>query len=197
MRRLLCVNALLLLACSGLMDDGGTKTTHVPATSASPTVMPGEGERGLSCDTPVPTPRPEGCTVGRISCGETIEATNLDAPGRFGDDFYVYHFCTPQRHDYDDAAEVAYMLTVPGDKKATITVESDCADLDVSAMTWEDTGTCPRDAGRRLNECEMRPKHDDISVATVTNAQEYMVVVDGRNGSEGNFRLSVVCEDYR
>ncbi|MFT4977929.1 MAG: hypothetical protein ACI8S6_003836 [Myxococcota bacterium] len=198
MRRLLAATLITALACSGFGErDRGTTTTHVAGSGPSPTTMPGERSEGPGCVEPIDTPEPQGCTVGRISCGDEIQASTAGGPLRFGDDFYVYHFCTPQRHDYDDSPEVAYMLTVPGDKKATITVTSDCADLDVSAMSWDEPGSCPRAEGRRLNECEMRPKHDSVSVATVTHPQEYMVVVDGRKGSEGNFTLSVRCDDYR
>ena len=200
MRTLLAPAALLLLACSGVFGDstqGGTTTTRVSGSEPSPATMPGDNDLGLDCENPLPTPKTNGCTVGTIECGQTIEASTTDGPLRFGDDFYVYHFCTPQRHDYDDSPEVAYMLTVPGDKKATISVTSDCADLDVSAMTWDDPGSCPRAEGRRLNECEMRPKQGETVVATVTNPQTYMVVVDGRDGSAGNFSLTVRCDDYR
>lgn len=199
MRTLLATAALLLLACSGSLGDGqgGTRTTHVSGSEPSPTVMPGDDHQGPTCDPALPTPATNGCVAGTISCGQTIEGSTADAPLRFGDDFYVYHFCTPQRHDYDDSPDLAYMLTVPGDKKATISVTSDCADLDVSAMTWEEPGRCPRAEGRRLNECEMRPKHNETVVATVTHPQTYMVVVDGRNGSAGNFSLTVQCDDYR
>lgn len=198
MKRFVCIAVPVALGCGGFLGDKqeGTTTTHVPSSSPSPVVMPSETS-GSDCGEPFPTPAVNGCVVGRISCGETIQASTHEGRMNFGDDFYVYHFCTPQRHDYDESPEIAYMLNVPGDKKAIATVSSDCADLDVAIMSWDDADSCPRDEGRRLNECEMRPTRNSASVATVTTAQEYMVVVDGRNGSSGNFSLTVECVDYR
>jgi hypothetical protein len=202
MRRLLAALLVPALACSGVFggsSDQGTTTTHVPSTSGEPTpvVMPDDYQSTDDCGDLIETPAPQGFAVGRIECGQTIQASNNNGTEFFGDDFYVYHFCSPQRHDYDDSPEVAYQLTVPADKKATVFVNSDCAQVDVAIMSWDDPRSPPTTNGRRLNECEMRPKRDSTSVATVTVPQEYMVVVDGRNGSVGNFTLTVECKDYR
>ena len=204
---LLCAGLLVSLACGGLLgDNGGTTTEYVSGSdgthvnerveSDAPRAIVGDGP---GCDPPHPTPAPQGCVMDRISCGDTIQGNNGAGEANFGNDFYVYHFCTPRRLGYDESPEAIYQITVPGDKKAIFHLESECAELDVMAMSWTDPSTCPTASGRRITECEMIPKtgSESVFVTTVTKAQDYTVVVDGRNGAEGNFTLRVECVDYR
>ena len=206
---LLAGSVLLSLACSGSGLPGfgrtkGTTSTRVPSSDGE-TIDPnqlGAASRRQdpdTCEPPYETPAPQGCVMDRIACGDTIQGNNRFGTRNFGNAFYVYNFCTPQRLGYDDSPEAIYQITVPGDKKAIFHLTSDCAELDISAMSWSDPTTCPTDSGRRLNECEMAPKThgESVSVATVTNPQDYIVAIDGRNGDVGNFTLHVECVDYR
>ncbi|MEL6348700.1 MAG: hypothetical protein AAFV53_36690 [Myxococcota bacterium] len=196
---------LSALACGGLIDNkpkGGTTTSYVPGSNDADqyTLPPENLNGGADCDTRTPTPLPQGCVSARLACGDTVQGNNSFGEAHFDDEFYVHNFCTPQRHDYDEAAEIKYLIDVPGDKKAVITLTSGCGDLDVSAMAWDNPRTCPRAAARRLNECEMNPSstgEDVVTVTTVTNPQTYLIAVDGKNGDEGNYTLKVECIDYR
>lgn len=152
----------------------------------------------VQCDKPFETPSARGCSIQTLTCGSVIEANNTNMPRRFSDEFYVSHFCVPERHYYEEAGEAVYRLELPANIKATVRLDNDCADLDVAAMSWADTSTCPSENTNRLSECEMTdPRHDEIVMTTVNNPQVYLVAVDGKQGATGNFRLTVKCETYR
>lgn len=154
----------------------------------------------IQCDTEIPTPSPKGCTIQTITCGSVVEGSTATMDRRWGDDFYNKAFCTPYRHNYDEAPEAVYRLEMPPNIQADVYLDSDCADLDVISMSWEETSRCPTlDHVGRLRECEMDTKKGGgkIRMTTVDDPQVYVVAVDGQQGQTGNFRLTVKCSTYR
>ena len=211
LRSQLSLYALLLLACGGLLGEE-TDQIRVPpsepvatAPSGQP-VQPGVALPPVEDEMPppdpcleaTPTPAPQGCVMGTLSCGDTIQGNNEFGVPNFDDDFYQSKFCTPQRNKYAEAPEAIYMLDVPGDIKAVVTLTSECDDLDIVALSWNETGRCPN-IKHNINECEMDTDFGGGSVmmTTVTRAQKYLIAVDGKNGATGNFELSVACSEYR
>ena len=184
-----------LLACSGV-DLGRKAAKVVPAVEK---INPEYGTEPVDCGKPYPTPAMVGCVMDTITCGGSIEG-NTAAGGamKFGDDEYQHWYCTPQRNDYEESPEAIYALEVPADIWADITLVSDCADLDVVAIAWQDTKRCPTVANNII-ECEMdtSDRGGKIHVTTVNKPQTYLLVVDGKHGAEGNFRLDVKCHTYR
>lgn len=153
----------------------------------------------VQCEQPFKTDQPRGCTSQTITCGSVVEGNNANMPRHFSDQFYVTHFCTPQRHYYEESGEALYRMEVPANTQADIRLDSDCADLDVSSMGWADTSECPAENTTRLAECEMdtKPGGGKIRVTTVDKPQVFVVAVDGKQGATGNFRLTVTCSNYR
>ena len=154
----------------------------------------------VQCDTPIKTPSPRGCTIETLTCGSVVEGNNTGMARHFSDQFYVSAFCTPYRHYYEEAGEAVYRLEVPANIQVDVTLESDCADLDVFSMSWADTSSCPNLGHTgRIRECEMdeHPGGGHIRMTTVDKPQVYTVGVDGKQGQTGNFRLTVKCSTYR
>lgn len=137
------------------------------------------------------------CLTATIQCGETIVGHTRGGVNRYDSDFYRRNFCTPDTTNHDSGDERIYRLDMPaGDRRAFITLDSPCADLDVSAMLWNDD-TCPLPA-HSLPRCEMWPKdgtrREHVELVS-QKATTWWIVVEGRDQQEGAFALSVQCEE--
>lgn len=154
----------------------------------------------VACEPAFTTSQARGCTSQTITCGSVVEGNNTNQPRRWGDQFYVSAFCTPQRHYYEEAGEAVYRLELPPNIAADIRLDSDCADLDVVSMSWADTSSCPTEAHTgRIRQCEMNTDSagGKIRITTVNEPEVHVVAVDGKQGATGNFRLTVTCSTYR
>ncbi|MFT5682093.1 MAG: hypothetical protein ACI8RZ_003011 [Myxococcota bacterium] len=210
LRSQLILSALLLLACGGLMGEEPDQIRvppSEPVNIAPPTKpLPGvalppveaEAPPPDPCLEPTPTPAPQGCVIASITCGDTIQGNNEFGNSNFDDDFYQSKFCTPQRNKYVEAPEAVYMLDVPADIKAVVTLTSECEDLDIVAISWNEAGRCPT-IKHNISECEMDTHlgGGSVTMTTVTRAQKYLIAVDGKKGATGNFELAVECSEYR
>jgi hypothetical protein len=151
-----------------------------------------------ACSPDVDMPKGKACAQAKITCGADIVGRTGARGAYFGDDFYQGMHCTPQRHRYGEAAEAVYLLTIPADIEATVHVESDCGELDVATFRFERGGACPT-ARDPIAQCEMDTHRGDanVKVTTVNSPEKHLVIVDGKKGDEGNFRLQVTCRTYR
>ncbi len=188
------------LGCSGESCNGvGKKAAKVVPVLEK--VNPDYATSDLQCDEPIATGVAKNCSIKTLTCGDEVEGSTSSGSMNWGDDFYQKAFCTPNRYDYDEGPEASYKLHVPADVQADIHLESPCEDLDVIAVAWI-YDKCPEfahaDAGR-IRECEMDTDRGSgsVRVTTVNKAQTYLVVVDGKEGVSGNFRISVKCSSYR
>jgi len=151
------------------------------------------------CDPAFSGPEPTvDCVIDEISCGTIIEANSSVGSNNWGDDFYRGIYCTPESHDYDNAPEAVYRLTIPPSMMATVQLDSNCVDLDVAGIMWGDEDVCPK-LGQLLHVCEMDTSRGGgtIQMSAVDTPTQYLVAVDGKNGESGNYRLSVSCHRYR
>ena len=187
--------SLLLLACE---NPGHKAARVVPALER---VNPSWGAEPVDCDIVHPSPSQKlGCAYKSLSCNDSIEGTTEGGPKKFGDDFYQQGQCTPQRNDYEDSPEAIYRLRVKPNTQVDLRLDSNCAELDVAAMSWPED-RCPtiKHTNQISRECEMNTSNDGgtLVLTTVKNTQTYLIVVDGKNGQKGNFRLDVQCRTYR
>ena len=153
----------------------------------------------LECDTKIETPAPTGCVTAEISCGETVEGNSRSGgSSRFDDSFYLAQYCSPERHQYGDAAESTYWLELPPNTQADVTLTSDCTDLDLASAQWNQPNTCP-DPSHSARPCEMDTSKGGgtIRITTVQRPETHLLIVDGKKGKEGNYRISVKCGPYR
>jgi hypothetical protein len=136
------------------------------------------------------------CFTGSLRCGDVLEATNEGGDSDFVGEDWESWFCTPNldRWDYD-APERSYTMDIPAGTTATFDFATPCADLDLFVVKWQED-SCPS-SGVSIRECESVDDEGNggsVSVWSDVGAQ-YLVIVDGRGGETGNFRLSVSCED--
>lgn len=183
-----------LLACSAV-DCGRAANKVVPGVRS---IDPEYNTAPVDCDPEFKMSAPRGCTQGTITCGDEVEGSN--APGRFkfDDDFYQHMQCTPERNHYDEAPEAVYRLHIPADVMATVTLISDCAELDVASYRWEEDDRCPTVKHPRA-QCEMdtSERGGSVVISTVNVPENHLLIVDGQKGETGNFRLKVDCRTYR
>jgi len=154
----------------------------------------------MECEPAIATPAPRGCVLGRIACGDQVEGHSGAGKRRWNDRFYTGAKCTPQHQDYELAPEVAYRLRLPANTEATVELISDCGDLDLFGIRWEDKSSCPSALHYdRIPECEMdtSPRGGRIRLSSVGKDITYLVGVDGKKGVSGNYRISVQCRAYR
>ncbi len=182
---------------AGTTSGGSSSRATTAADPANATAGGGAAQESVSCEGDLPTP--EGAVMGKLECGASVEGSSHFGATRWGDDFYQQAFCTPKRSRYDDAPEVLYRLEVPADTKADIVLDSPCTDLDLVAVAWQLDSVPQLQHVGRVRECEMDTKSGGgkVTLTTVGKAQTYLVGVDGKNGDEGNFRISVACSTYR
>ena len=184
------------LTLSGCNNFGTTVARVFPVLEV---VNPEYAAVPLPCDEAIPTSRAgPSCIIDELTCGDVIEGSTIGGNGTFGDGIYRNAFCTVERHHYDNAPEARYRLLVPSNRQANIRLDSNCVDLDVVAIAWEETDRCPTEQ-HAIHECEMdvSPGGGSITVQTVDRPQRYILAVDGKDAASGNFRLTVTCNEYR
>jgi len=186
---------VLLLSCDGA---GFYAAKMIPALEQ---VDPSWGEVPVDCEASHAPPSANyGCIHKKIKCNTVLEDTTRGGESHFDDDFYQQGFCTPQRNDYEESPEAIYQLRVPPNTLVDMRLDSNCADLDLAAMSWNET-RCPtlKHAPAIQRECEMDTQFGGgtLRLTTVKNPQTYLIAVDGKDGANGNFRLTVNCRNYR
>lgn len=148
----------------------------------------------VDCDTTTPGPSPQGCLSGRLHCGDRIASTTIGGESNLGRAFYAGAFCFPAV-DGHEGPERAFLLQAPPKKDITITLESDCVDLDIAAVAWSYEGTCPTE-NHPIPECEAsNARGGGVLRLNTFQSRDYLILVDGKDGAEGPFRLKVDCTE--
>jgi hypothetical protein len=175
-------SAGLALACGG-GGDGGFKT---------PTLGGGGSTATVDCDATMGGPRYD-CVQAEIGCGETVTGTTVGGPDEWETDFYATHFCTPATHNHDGPERV-YRLNLPANAEAEVTLDSPCADLDLFTVRWPEEDHCPN-IHHSVNECnsDITKKGGELTLVNDNRAHSYLIAVDGKDGAEGGYALTVKC----
>lgn len=139
---------------------------------------------------------PDGCVTQTLQCGSSILDSNHGGTGNFSDDFYRKKFCQPFTYAYDGPERV-YSFKVPVATDADIWLDSDCEDLDLMAFVWDYEGSCPT-INHMISVCEADAERGGghVRITTLNNPSEYLVVVDGKEGVTGPFRLTIECKEH-
>lgn len=138
------------------------------------------------------------CVTDTLECGQTIVGHTRGGVDRFSTAFWEQKFCWPATEDHDGGDERVYRLMMPeGRVKATITLDTPCADLDLMAFPWQGE-TCPT-LSQRITKCESMRKagtrREQIQ-AVSSNGSPWLLVVEGIGDEEGAFSLTVQCGDW-
>ena len=153
----------------------------------------------MDCDSTYPSRRPKSCISKTLKCGSEIEGNTKVGRTKWGDEFYVAATCMSMHRQYDAAPEVAYKITLPERTTAKAKLVSDCVDLDVFAMRWNDKDLeCPGPQhARRVGECQVdaTPRGGSVTMTSVNKPETYIIVIDGKKAAEGNYRLKIECSE--
>lgn len=140
----------------------------------------------------------DGCITGEITCDQVLIGHTIGGVKRFDTAFYRQYMCWPDTVSHDGGDERVYRLTMPpGEWKATVTLDSPCADLDLMAFKWSGK-TCPG-PGALIDQCECNryPGKRREFVELVSQSERettWYVVVEGAGEEEGTFALQMSCK---
>lgn len=153
----------------------------------------------VPCDPSFSSPSSREGIAGEITCDSVIEGNNSTGTHLWGDSFYQDAFCTVERNRYDNAPEDIYRLKVPSDLEAEVKLVSDCADLDLVGVSWQERSIPRAEHHGAISQCDMDVgrKGGKLRLNAVGKDWYYLVGVDGKDGATGNYRLSVRCYTFR
>jgi hypothetical protein len=140
-------------------------------------------------------PVQDGCVTAEIHCEEVVVGHTLGGVRAFDGAFYEHNQCWPNTRDWSGGDERIYRLVMPpGEWHAVITLDTPCADLDLTAMRWSGA-SCP-DLGSIVHTCEMNrwdgPRREFVEVVS-QGESSWLVAVEGVGAAEGAFALQVQC----
>jgi len=135
---------------------------------------------------------PADCITQTISCGDVLEGTTVGGSTSFDMQAYTdFQMIGPWGGGIDwDAAERAFVLSLPAYTDATVTLDDPCGDMGVRGMR---TGECPTTDYTYATQVGSHSAPNVIRLNTVGTPYDYLVIVDGIDGFEGNFTLTVDC----
>lgn len=146
----------------------------------------------MPCDAAVDEKAPSACLSGILQCGGTIEGTNKGGEKNYDDEFYANKFCFPAGDDRSGPERV-FLFKAPANQDIELKLQSDCVDLDLVAIAWNYDGTCPT-SNHLTPECEAQNHAGSDRVRLNTfKERDYIVIVEGKRGAVGTFRLSADC----
>jgi hypothetical protein len=212
--------ALLLVGCGvGEWVSEKTKPAPPPAEVTTqphviqpPQPLPSSVQPAQSDSRPQPPPSPiaeanchdvvdggdvngPGCLTAVIKCDQTVIGNTVGGVDLYDTKWYEAHQCTPAVTNHDGGDERVYRLDVPeGDWSAFVTMYSPCADLDVAAYLWTDSGCPPQDAPTgRCEENRVAGRQDERLTLVTQHQASWYIVVEGVDEQEGLFALTVQC----
>lgn len=189
---------LLLLAC----DEEVAATTPAPASTEQAPARAGETPQApkapARCGDAPATPAPKGCVTGEVlTCGAQVSGTTEGGDAVVDNTFYEHAFCFPRGEGPHDGPERVYRVAVPEYQQATISLDSPCVDLDLVAVAYDWTGSCPAEDAI-VSECEADTHGSGGKLRIdVFNPREYLVMIDGKAGVVGPYTLNVACRPIR
>lgn len=189
LRLLGALGVMLALSC-GSVRDVARQAENAAVAAAEYATTP-----AMACDAEVPQDPPVGCLSGTLRCGDTIEGTTVGGESRWDDSFYAGKFCFPAFWGHG-GPERAYLFQAPAHTGVTIRLQSDCADLDLIAVSYGYSGTCP-DLDHAVGACEGDDKSGGgrVYIESLQRGATWVIGVDGKGGEVGPFRLKVDCQD--
>jgi hypothetical protein len=141
------------------------------------------------------TPRGKDCVTAELVCGDTIVGTTEGGLSEYDDHFYSGDsFCSSLPDNYS-GPERAYRFEMPANAEAVIYLDSACGgDLDLIAMRWPETDSCPN-IHHSLGQCDEDDAKGDgrLELYSDKHARNFVLVVEGKDGIGGEFGIKIDC----
>ena len=141
------------------------------------------------------TPRGKDCVTAELSCGDSIIGTTEGGLSEYDDHFYSGDsFCSSLPDNYS-GNERAYRFKMPANAEAVISLDSACGgDMDLIAMRWPETDSCPN-IHHSLGQCDEDDAKGDGRLELYSDKRErnFILVVEGKDGEDGEFGLKIDC----
>ena len=155
----------------------------------------------MECDQMYASRTPKRCLTAEIKCGDEIKGNNKMGRSTFDDDFYRGATCFAiSAEGGHSGPELVYRLNLAKKHTAVATLVSDCADLDIFTMRWNDRDLeCPGPQhAQRVGECQddMTPRGGRVTMSATGKAETYLIAIDGKSRATGNFHLKVECDAF-
>jgi hypothetical protein len=203
-------------AVAELTPDGDAEVGSRPAAEM-PSLIPAALLGGSDTSLPWPVPgigasqcqdltdggpiQDDGFLTGELHCDETIIGHTRGGVQLFDTEFYEQGFCTPATTQHDGGDERIYLFRAPpGRHRVYWTLDTPCADLDVTAIRWKRPGYPKLSDARGLADCETLRKdgteRERISSPS-TGEEVWLIVVEGEGDNEGAFALTAQCGPWR
>ena len=155
----------------------------------------------MECDQMYSSRTPKRCLTAEIKCGDEIKGNNKMGRSTYDDDFYRAATCFAiSAEGGHSGPEMVYRLKLERKHSAVATLVSDCADLDVFAMRWNDRDLeCPgKQHAQRVGECQddMTARGGRVTMSATEKDETYLISVDGKSRATGNFHLNVASDAF-
>lgn len=155
----------------------------------------------MDCDEMSPSRKPKRCVTQNLECGSEVRGNNKMGRSNWNDDFYRRATCFAISSEGGHGGpEMVYRVRVPKRTTAVAKLKSDCVDLDVFALRWNDKDLeCPKKAhAARVGECQedQTPRGGGVRMVATEREETYLVAVDGKGAAVGNFELKIECEKF-
>ncbi len=155
----------------------------------------------VNCRSEYDTPEPGGvpgfgeCTTDQIYCGDFIQATTVGGSTHYDTEHYLAATFATGSENWD-APERVYSLRQPVGQSMRVTFYGPCADMGIGVCSGWD---CDEPEEVRSGDCSSLGTIDSDGgmyrdyPSTTSGVREFELVVDGRDGAQGNFGLRVEC----
>ncbi|HCH64375.1 MAG TPA: hypothetical protein DFR83_16335, partial [Deltaproteobacteria bacterium] len=132
----------------------------------------------------------------RLECGDSVLATNANGPSQLDGGAYAsFWACAVVGPDSYTGNEQHFYFEHPGTGYVRIGLDSPCEDLDLFVVRW-DGGSCLHPE-LSIVECEGQVSSGGGWLYIWNNTPSgYVVIVDGPNGENGPYGVTLNCEDY-
>ncbi len=154
-------------------------------------------DAGIECGTvkAARTPRGKDCVTAELVCGDTVVGTTEGGLSEYDDAFYSGDsFCSSLPDNYS-GNERAYRFAMPANAEAVVSMDSACGgDLDLIAIRWPDEHTCPT-IHHTIGQCDEDDSKGDgqLELFSDRHPRTFLLVVEGKDGEDGEFGLKVDC----
>lgn len=135
------------------------------------------------------------CATDVIGCGQTIRGHTRGGVNKYDTDFHEQFQCWPATRNKDSGDERVYRLDLPEETRAYVTLDTPCADLDLTAIKLT-SNECPK-TNSMIRQCVSDPENGttrEVFQFEWGKPSTWWLVVEGNGeGQEGAFALHVQC----